>query len=235
MVDPNTGSFATQVLNAMWQFAGATPAQAAKESADRVDRLMGDALKTLGRVSGVPSPSGPEWEATPVLANRLAETLIEGAKYSEAIAVLQQVGESFAETVRWQQLIGLAYRRMGDVRNALHYLKGFYDRGHRDPESMGIYASALMDLYDRGGSRDDLKRSRDLYAEAFDASPADYYTGINAASKSVFLGDLPTAEQYLKQVREVVEPQINARTSDYWLLFTAAEIQLLLRKRPASH
>jgi hypothetical protein len=45
-----------------------------------------------------------------------------------------------------------------------------------------------MDRYDASGDLADLRQPRDLYAEAFEAARDDYYTGINAAAKSVLLG-----------------------------------------------
>jgi hypothetical protein len=38
------------------------------------------------------------------------------------------------------------------------------------------------------GDISDLRNSRDLYADAFSRAPDDYYTGINAAAKSVLAG-----------------------------------------------
>ncbi len=76
----------------------------------------------------------------------------------------------------------------------------------------------------------DLRNSRDLYAEAFSRAPDDYYTGINAASKSVLLGlpaDLKAADQYAEKVQEVVKTEPKA--GDYWLSATVAEIFLIRR------
>jgi tetratricopeptide (TPR) repeat protein len=232
VIDPKTEPPITRaltVLNAMYKLAGKTPSQNTTEMAKEIDQSTNDALKTLDRLSAFPSSPGPEWDSTPALANRLAEKLIEMARYNEAIAVLQEVGKSFEETVRWRQLSGLAYRRLGDVPNAMGFLKQFYDGGHRDPESLGMYASTFMSLYDRQGDRNDLKRSRDIYAEAFKHSPADYYTGINAATKSLFLDEREAAQGYVEQVQRIVDEELGAGKEDYWLLFTAAEVQLILK------
>jgi hypothetical protein len=71
----------------------------------------------------------------------------------------------------------------------------------------GIYARTWMDRYEKSGDVEDLKQSRDLYVEAFDGAQDDYYTGINAAAKSVFLGtdlDLKRAAKYAERVQQIV-------------------------------
>jgi hypothetical protein len=87
-----------------------------------------------------------------------------------------------------------------------------------------------MDRYAQSGNRSDLEQSRDLYAEAFDSATDDYYTGINAASKSVLLGtpeDLAKAEEFAERVQRIVgmEPQ----PGDYWMTATVGEVFLLRR------
>jgi hypothetical protein len=44
-----------------------------------------------------------------------------------------------------------------------------YESGERDPETLGIYGRTWMDRYDASGDLNDLRQSRDLYAEAFEA------------------------------------------------------------------
>jgi tetratricopeptide (TPR) repeat protein len=70
-----------------------------------------------------------------------------------------------------------------------------------------------------------LRKARDLYAEAFKGAPRDYYTGINAASNSVLLGDMAAAKTYAETVEKIVGSQ--AKAGDYWLTATAAELQLI--------
>jgi len=132
--------------------------------------------------------------------------------------------------------MGLAYARWGHLHDARAVLKSLYDEGHRDSETMGIYARTCMDSYDRTGNQEDLRLSRDLYAEAFHRSPSDYYTGINAASKSVFLGEIDTARKFAIEVQKVVNAALGPRRADqppltsddqYWLLATHAELKLI--------
>ena len=83
-----------------------------------------------------------------------------------------------------------------------------------------------MDRYDKSAEVAHLRKSRDLYAEAFERAPTDYYTGINAAAKSVFLGEAQEAKKYADEVSEIVGTR--PTSNDYWKSATAAEVQLIL-------
>jgi hypothetical protein len=45
-----------------------------------------------------------------------------------------------------------------------------------------------------------LRRSRELYRTAFQSDPKSYYTGINAVSKSLFLGEIDETSRMAQQV-----------------------------------
>ena len=50
-----------------------------------------------------------------------------------------------------------------------------------------------------------------LYRQAFEAFPTDYYTGINAASKSLLAGEKETAAQLAERVQKVVGDKAGTR------------------------
>ena len=88
-----------------------------------------------------------------------------------------------------------------------------------------------MDRYHKSRDASDLQQSRDLYAEAFDRAADDYYTGINAASKSVLLGtpeDLTRAADYAARVQKIVGKE--PRPGDYWMTATVGEVFLLMKQ-----
>jgi hypothetical protein len=106
-------------------------------------------------------------------------------------------------------------------------LAELYRRDHRDPETLGIYARSWMDRYELTRRREYLEKSRNLYALAFKLIDTSYYTGINAAAKSVFLGDMKTALAMAEKVEALVGD--NSTPGDYWKSATAAEAQLIKR------
>ena len=110
-----------------------------------------------------------------------------------------------------------------------------YNQGHRDPETLGIYGRTWMDRHAQSKDVLDLKKSRDLYAEAFEGATDDYYTGINAAAKSVMLGtghDVAKGNDYAKRVEAIVGAE--KKPGDYWHTATVAEVQLLQRNYKAA-
>ncbi len=157
----------------------------------------------------------------------MVESLIKLKKYTEALGVLADLENRFAKAIRPRQLKGLALARGGDWQAAQEILGRLEKAGEQDPETLGIYARTWYDRYEASHNPLHLRKSRDLYERAFEGAPQDYYTGINAASKSVLLGDLEQAEQLAKRVEQIVETE--KKDNDYWMTATVAEIQLIKR------
>jgi tetratricopeptide (TPR) repeat protein len=148
--------------------------------------------------------------------------------------MLEQIRRRFPRAIRPRQLTALALARRGregGLGQAQEILGELYARGERDPETLGIYARTWMDRYAQSGDPGDLAQSRDLYAEAFDRAPDDYYTGINAAAKSVLMGtkeDLEKAADFAAKVQKIVGTE--ARRGDYWMTATVAEVYLIQKR-----
>ena len=131
------------------------------------------------------------------------------------------------KALRPKQLRGLALARSGQTMKAQLVLGKLYAAGEIDPETLGILARTWMDWYNQSGDPLFLLKSRDLYRQAFEAFPTDYYTGINAASKSLLAGEKETAAQLAARLQKIVGDKPVA--NDYWMTATAAELQLLPR------
>ena len=136
-----------------------------------------------------------------------------------------RAAERFPKALRPKQLQGLALARSSQTMKAQLVLGKLYAAGEIDPETLGILARTWMDRYQATGERTFLLKSRDLYRQAFEAFPKDYYTGINAASKSMLAGEKETAAQLAERVQGLVgdKPVLG----DYWKTATVAEVQLL--------
>jgi predicted Zn-dependent protease len=170
------------------------------------------------------------WRGSPMLICAVAEGLIAMKKIPEAVTVLDRVGTAFPKALRPKQLGGLALARSQQTTKAQLSLGMLYAAGEIDPETLGILARTWMDRYNESGNRLFLLKSRDLYRQAFEAFPTDYYTGINAASKSLLAGEKQTAAQLAARVEGVIgEKPVG---NDYWKTATAAELQLLQAKYP---
>ena len=186
-------------------------------------RSNGDAERLIELAKGTSIP----WTSAPTLLCAVADALIALKRENEAFAVLDQAETAFSRSLRPRQLRALALARLKRWKDARQILGELYEAGERDPETVGIYARTWMDRYEETGDVLALRRSRDLYAEAFAGVPRDYYTGINAAAKSVFLGELDEAAAYAAKVEAIVG--LVAKPGDYWYTATVAEVQLIRR------
>jgi hypothetical protein len=72
-----------------------------------------------------------------------------------------------------------------------------------------------------------LRKARELYRTAFQADPKDYYTGINAATKSLFLEEPEEAPRLAAEVFPLVKAACDC--NDFWAGCTLGEVYLLQR------
>jgi len=145
--------------------------------------------------------------------------------YEDALRVLTTALSYFPESVRAKQLKGLALRRLKRYREAIDVLSELKVAGHQDPETLGILGAAWDGLYQESGKMLYLRRARELYRTAFQGDPKDYYTGINAASKSLFLGELQETERLAAEVLPLLKDAGDG--NDFWAGCTLGEVYLL--------
>lgn len=203
------------------------------EAAQEASAKIGAAIRNgnSDRLTQLFDEGGLVWQTSSALGCKAAEGLTKLGRNDEAIALLDKIRQRFPKAIRPRQLYALALARRGhgdDLTNAQDLLGELYERGERDPETLGIYARTWMDRYAKSNNESDLKQSRKYYAEAFDRAADDYYTGINAAAKSVFLGtpeDLEKGAVYAAKVQKIVGTE--ARPDDYWMTATVAEVFLI--------
>ncbi len=203
--------------------------RAANKIAAAIDTGQKKQLIVLFEEDGLP------WRVSAALGCKAAEGLTKLGHNDEALAMLEQLEARFPKAIRPKQLHALALARRAlkagntdDLDKAQAIVAELYAAGERDPETLGIYGRTWMDRYQIDQDVTSLRKSRDLYAEAFEAARDDYYTGINAATKSVLLGtpdDLEKANEYATRVLDIVGTRV--WLGDYWKTATAAEALLL--------
>ncbi|MGC4037197.1 MAG: toll/interleukin-1 receptor domain-containing protein [Chitinophagaceae bacterium] len=187
-----------------------------------------DMIKKLFEQGGLP------WQTSPALGCRAVDGLIKLKQYNDAITMVEIIADQFKRALRPKQLKALALARRGgpgDLDLAQQILATLYSKNYLDPETMGIYGRTWMDRYEQSHDPEDLKQSRYYYAEAFEKAPDDYYTGINAAAKSVFIGtneDLDKAAEYASRVEKITGT--TAVPGDYWKTATIGESFLIKKK-----
>lgn len=162
----------------------------------------------------------------PILA--AAQGLIRNGHNDDARTVLKRAMLLFPMSVRARQLEGLALRRLKKYQEAIDVLSELKAEGHQDPETLGILAAAKDGLFRETGKTLLLRNARELYRTAFQADPKDYYTGINAASKSLFLDEADEAARLAGEVLPLVQTAADGK--DLYLASTLAEVYLLQGK-----
>lgn len=207
--------------------------EAAKQASNRIEAAIDTG--NARRLQALFDEDGLPWRISAVLGCKAAEGLTRLDRVDEAIAMLAQLRTQFPKAIRPRQLHALALAGRAvrtdtepDMEEAQQILAELHAAGERDPETLGIYARTWMDRYSRHGDELALRRSRDLYAEAFEGAQDDYYTGINAAAKSLFLGTPEDTEKARLFAARVVDITGTEPTpGDYWRTASVAEALLI--------
>jgi class 3 adenylate cyclase len=191
---------------------------------------LGNAIHDLWR-----SRDPGVWAKDPYFHLRLGELADSLGQSMFAHDILQEGLDSFPDHVRLTQLYSLSLIKCGFLLTARDLLTALASKGYRDEETLGILGRVYKEMWliEGEGARDHphLVRSRDLYLDAFRRSRGNY-SGINAASLSLILGDTRRAERLAREVvRICVERWQHPAQRDYWLVATVAEANLLLGRQ----
>jgi tetratricopeptide (TPR) repeat protein len=182
---------------------------------------------------GTSSDPGVLSSPGPVLA--VAQGLIKMGECDLARTVLARARAHFPESIRAKQFEGLALRRLGRFQEAIDVLSELKAAGHQDPETMGMLAAAWDGLYLGSQKKLHLRTARELYRTAFERDPQNYYVGLNAASKSLFLGETQEADRLAGEVlSSSALTKDLASGDDLYAVCTMAELHLLRRQLDAA-
>lgn len=159
---------------------------------------------------------------------RIGEPLIAYDVASEGLG-------HFGQDVRLRQLHAHSLARSGAIEVANSELKRLYDEGSRDEETLGMLASThkriALEACDSDSEKCHLTQAYAYYAEAYRLS-GKYYSGINAATMAVLLGERSLAEGIARDIQKICESEIEEsklnRSDIYWLLATQGEASLIL-------
>jgi hypothetical protein len=193
---------------------------AAARTRIRTARELGDKswLAELAQSTELP------WQTSAALGCEVADALVGLKDTDAALGVLDLVQARFPRALRPKQLRGLALARSGRSNEAAKVLGQLYVDGEMDPETVGLYARTWMDRYKVTKDLAHLRKSRDLYLQMFDLSK-DSYNGVNAATKSLLLGEAALSLELATRVEKIVGSK--AIAGNYWATATVAEVQLL--------
>ena len=175
------------------------------------------------------------WAKDPWFFLRLGEVAADLGQSMFAHDVLGEGLRVFPGHVRLTQRFSLQLIACGFLLTARELLTNLMNDGHFDEETLGILGRVYKEMWliEGEGAADHphLVRSRELYVGAFRRSRGSY-SGINAASLSLIMGDRDLSERLAREViRICLEAWKDPARRDYWLLATLAEGFLLLGRQ----
>jgi class 3 adenylate cyclase len=139
-----------------------------------------------------------------------------------------------------RRLMALALARSGAGAQANQMLSSLVGDGHQDEETIGMFARTFKDLWassrDPEQGRRHLEQALHWYSEAHRLT-GGYWSGINAATMALLLGDAGRASTLAQRVMDVcLEKHAAAAgsTREYWLVATLGEAALILGDREAA-
>lgn len=166
---------------------------------------------------------------------RAGEELLKKAAPLLAYDALAEGLKAFPGDVRLRQLMALALARTGATRLANQLLVRLAAEGHTDEETLGLLARTYKDLWadtdDAAQQQRCLQLAFHHYLEAYKLSTG-YWSGINAATMKLLLGEEAQAQALARDVRRRCLELLRAGrgTDVYWLSATLGEAALILRE-----
>jgi class 3 adenylate cyclase len=172
--------------------------------------------------------------------HRRATELLKQAAPLPAYDVLAAGLVEFPGDPLLRRLMALALARSGASGPANQMLSALVNEGHHDEETVGMLARTFKDLWSgaRGApqARQHLEHALKWYEEAHRLS-GGYWSGINAATMALLLGDNDRASALARHVRDVCLARTAAAAvgaDGYWLAATLGEAALILGNQQAA-
>jgi class 3 adenylate cyclase len=181
-------------------------------------------------------PEDVRWRADSVQEYRRdGEELLRKGAPLPAYDILSEGLRHFPGDVRLRQLMALALARTGASRLARGILEDLVAAGVVDEETLGLLARTCKDLWQESAdpvvARQFLTLAHERYAEAY-RRWGGYWSGINAATTALLLGDEAEAAWVAGGLRaRCLKLRESAAPGEaYWLVATLGEASLLLRR-----
>jgi class 3 adenylate cyclase/tetratricopeptide (TPR) repeat protein len=192
---------------------------------------------TLLALWQTPRENRSGWARDPDVYRRFGERMLRLGEPLLAYDLIDEGLALFPGDPRLRQLQALALARSGDSGRALSVLATLRDEGHADEETLGLLARTYKDLGVRAAGRDAteahdyFRHALETYADAH-ARHGGSWTGINAASMALVLGDEAKARALAALVREQGLRELERAEADggdtYWPTATLGEAALIL-------
>jgi len=176
-----------------------------------------------------------EGSGSPAVFHCLGERVLAQGEPLLAYDVVSAGLEIWPRDVRLRQLQGLALSRSGATERANTVLENLRRETETGEETLGMLGRTYKDLAATAATRKQcnefLKRAAETYTQAYEAT-GGYWTGINAATMNLLIGETERAQALARKVRdECLEEIADASGDRYWELAALGEASLILREQ----
>lgn len=177
-----------------------------------------------------------EGSGSPAVFRCLGERILAQGEPLLAYDVVSAGLEIWPKDVRLRQLQGLALSRSGATERANAVLESLRREEETGEETLGMLGRTYKDLAAAATTRKQrnafLKRAAETYTQAYETT-GGYWTGINAATMNLLIGETKRAQALARKVRDECLEEIAERSGDqYWELAALGEASLILRDQP---
>jgi Adenylate cyclase, family 3 (some proteins contain HAMP domain) len=204
----------------------------------KIDKLLERAASAdlAGLMSMWRSRAPEEGAGSPALFRCLGERVLAHGEPLLAYDVVTAGLAAWPKDTRLRQLQGLALARSGATERASAILEELRKEGQSAEETLGMLARTYKDLAAGASSAAQrtkfLRRAAEIYGEAYRKS-GGYWTGINAATTSLLIGQKNRACEIANKVREQCLKEVADTNGDsYWELAALGEAALICRDWP---
>ena len=176
------------------------------------------------------------WSRSPEVYRAIGQRILQQGEPLLAFDVVQEALAIFAGDVRLRQLQGLALARSGASKRANEILEGLRREGRADEETLGMLGRTYKDLAAQAEtdheSAEFLRHAADIYTQAY-GKTGGYWTGINAATMNLIIGEAGRAREIAGKVRQRCLKEVEVPGGDsYWELAALGEAALVLQDWP---
>jgi class 3 adenylate cyclase/tetratricopeptide (TPR) repeat protein len=174
------------------------------------------------------------WARSPEVYRVMSQAILGQGEPLLAYDVITEGLSLGPNDTRLRQLQGLSLARSGATERANVVLEKLRSDGQTDEETLGMLGRTYKDLAMHSDSAKDreqfLRRAAEIYSQGY-ANTGGSWSGINAGTMNLLIGEVEKAKEIALQVREQCSKAIFKKGVDeYWLLAALGEASLILQE-----
>ena len=174
-----------------------------------------------------------DWSQSPEAYRTISQAILGHGEPLLAYDVINEGLAHWPNDVRLRQLQGLSLARSGATERANTVLEKLRQDGRTDEETLGMLGRTYKDLAmhaTTASAREEyLRRAADIYSQGYQ-STGGYWSGINAATMRLLIGETDQARELASRVRDQCSKAVfKEGVDEYWPLAALGEASLIMQ------